>query len=72
MTDQQQHERTLSDDDVEAIADKLLEKWEAKFYHNIGKGVWDVVKKFLFVVLLGIAAYGAATGGKFTWPSGTP
>ena len=71
MTTEQHDDRTLSDADIEAISDKLLEKWEDKFYHNIGKGVWDLVKKFLVIVLVGIAAYGAATGGKFTWPSGT-
>lgn len=65
-------ERTLSDADVEAIADLVLEKLENKVYHDFGKGVWSIVSKVLLAGLLAFAAYGAATGGKFTWPSSTP
>lgn len=64
--------RALTDEEVEAIADKLLEKVEAKVYHDMGKGIWGIVSKALLAIMLGLAAYGALTGGKFTWPSGTP
>lgn len=65
-------ERTLSDADVEAIAEKVLETWEAKFYGNLGKGVWSVIWKLAVGAMIAVASWGAATGGKFNWPSGTP
>lgn len=65
------HDRLLSDADVEAIADRLLEKVESKVYHDFGKGVWSIVSKVLLAGLIALAAYGAATGGKFWWPSST-
>lgn len=70
MTDTKD-DRTLSDADVEAIAEKVMENFAAKFYANIGKGVWGVISKALMALLLVLAAWGAASGGKFHWPSGT-
>jgi len=67
----EQKTRTLSDEDVEAIAAALLEKVEQKVYYDMGKGIWGIVSKVLLALVLGLAAYGAVTGGKFTWPSGT-
>lgn len=65
--------RVLSDADIEAIADLVLEKLENKVYQDFGKGVWSIVSKILLTFLLAFAAYGAMTGGKFTWPpSPTP
>lgn len=65
-------ERVLSDADIEAIADLVLEKLENKVYHDFGKGVWSIVSKVLLTLLLALAAYGAVTGGKLQWPSSTP
>lgn len=66
-------ERVLSDADIEAIADLVLEKLENKVYQDFGKGVWSIVSKVLLTLLLALAAYGAVTGGKFSWPpSSTP
>ncbi len=65
-------DRMLSDEDVEAIAEKVLEKWEERFYQQVGKGVWGVVWKAIIVATIALASWGAATGGKFHWPSGTP
>jgi len=62
-------ERTLSDADVEAIAEKVLETWEAKFYGNLGKGLWSVLWKATMAVLIAVAAWGAGAGLK--WPFGT-
>lgn len=52
-------ERTLSDADVEAIANALEERIVKKFYLDLGKGVFDVVWKVLVGGLIMIAAYGA-------------
>jgi uncharacterized protein YqeY len=62
--------RILSDEDVEAVADKLLEKIEAKVYHDMGKGLWGIVSKVLLAAMIGLAAYGAVSG-KLSWPSST-
>lgn len=67
-----QDDRTLSDADVEAIAEKVMEQFAERFYSNIGKGLWGVVSKALLGLMIVLAAWGAATGGKFHWPSGTP
>lgn len=71
MSDSHEH-RTLTDEDVEAVADKLLEKIESKVYHDMGKGLWGIVSKILLAGTIGLAAYGALSGGKFSWPSSTP
>lgn len=68
----EEHARTLTDADVKAISETVLNEWESRFYHNIGKGLWGVVSKVLIGLMIALAAYGVATGGKFTWPSGTP
>jgi uncharacterized protein YqeY len=62
--------RVLSDEDVEAIADKLLEKVEAKVYHDMGKGLWGIASKLILAAMIGLAAYGAVSG-KMSWPSST-
>lgn len=65
-------DRLLTDADVEAIAEKVLDMWEARFYTQVGKGVWGVIWKACVVVLVGLAGWGAATGGKLPWFSHTP
>ena len=65
--------RTLTDADVKAIAETVLDEWEERFYHNIGKGLWGIISKAAIALLIALAAYGVATGGKFAWPpSSTP
>lgn len=55
-------ERTITDDDVEAIAAALESRLAKKFYYDLGKGVWGIVWKALVGVVLAIAAYGAVKG----------
>jgi len=55
-------ERTLTDADVEAVAEKLYERIVADFYRDLGKGVFGWAKKVFTVVLLGLAAYGSVKG----------
>lgn len=58
--------RLLSDADVEAIAvamaDKMEDRLMQRFYLNLGRGMWDLMKKGAFVALLTLAAWGAFTG----------
>ena len=56
--------RTLTDEDVKAIADALEKKLINKFYADLGKGVWGLVWKAIVTGIIIIAAYGAAKGGK--------
>lgn len=70
MSDKQ-NDRILTDEDVEAVADALLEKIEAKVYHDMGKGLWGIVSKVLLAAMIALAAYGAVTKGTFSWPSST-
>lgn len=55
--------RTLSDDDIDAITDALHAKIVNDFYGNVGKGMWAVVWKVIMGAMIGLAAYGAYTGG---------
>lgn len=52
--------RTLTDADVEAIADALQERIKAEFYQDLGKGVWSLAWRGFVVMVIGIAAYGWA------------
>lgn len=56
MADQQYK---LSEDEIDAIVDRLCEKFEKKLYVNLGKGVLGIFWKALIVVLIAIAGYGA-------------
>ncbi len=56
--------RNLTDDDVKAIVEKMEAAVVARFYNDLGRGVWAVVWKAIVVALIGIAAYGALKGMK--------
>lgn len=56
-------DRTLTDADVEAVAEKLYARIVADFYRDLGKGVFGYAKRFATGVLLAVAAYGAARYG---------
>lgn len=51
--------RTLTDADVEAIAEALRGQFLESLYRDIGRGVFGIVWKVLITALIGIAAYGA-------------
>jgi len=51
-------ERRLSDEDIDALANILEERFAERFYLNLGKGVWNVVWKTLVMTICAIAAYG--------------
>lgn len=50
--------RNLTDEDIEALASKVIEKAQANFYKGVGQGVWGLVKKALLPLLLVLALYG--------------
>ena len=56
--------RKLTDEDVKAVVEALENRIVARFYTDLGKGVWAVVWKALIVVLIGLAAAGAVKGTK--------
>lgn len=56
--------RTLTDADIEALADTLTERLEDKLYRNIGKGVWGVFQKAVIAIVIAVAFYGSIKGIK--------
>jgi len=42
--------RNLTDDDVEAIAEKVIEQLKIKWFSSIGEGVW----KYVWTAILGV------------------
>lgn len=52
-------ERKLTDADIEALSDALLERAKREFYTDLGRGFWSLVWRGAVVALLAIAAYGA-------------
>lgn len=54
--------RTLTDADVEAIAEALKGSFKEDFYSDLGKGVFALFKKVFYILIVAVAAYGAAKG----------
>jgi hypothetical protein len=48
--------RTLTEGDIRALADALDERFAARFYLNLGKGVWALAWKGIVVLMLALAA----------------
>lgn len=51
---------TITDQDAEKIASKIEEHIKDRFYKNLGIGLWEAAWRAIFIILLAIAAYGAA------------
>jgi len=58
------NDRTLTDADVEAIADVLEKRLTEKFYADLGRGVWAYVRKAFIIAVLAVVAAGAYHGVK--------
>jgi hypothetical protein len=58
----EQNDRSLTEEDINAIAEALEKRLENKFYRDLGKGFWGLVTKGLLLLLLFIAAQGAFNG----------
>ncbi len=54
-------ERTLSDADVQAIAEALETRLSARVVTLAGKGVLKAAARGLFLLIFGLAVYGATT-----------
>lgn len=57
-------DRTLTDADVEAVADALEKRLVEKFYADLGRGVWGYVRKAIVIVVLAVVVAGAYHGVK--------
>ena len=59
--------RTLTEDDVEAVVVRLEARLEERFFSNLGKGVWAILWRACIVIILGITVLGAIKrdGGGF-------
>lgn len=57
-------QRTLTDADIEAIVKQAEAAFIARFYSDLGKGVWGILWKALIMAAIGIAAYGGYKGIK--------
>jgi len=56
--------RALTDDDVKALADEFEQRLVARFYDNLGRGVWGLMWKAMIGAIVIVAAYGAVKGVK--------
>lgn len=54
--------RLLSEEEADMIADKLWEKAKRELYLNAGKGVVNLVWKFMIIGLVALAVYGSIHG----------
>lgn len=58
------NERTLTDADVDAIAEKLEAAMMRRLQVNVGKGVLAIAWKWILYGIVLLAGYGAAGGFK--------
>jgi len=64
MPEEKKAGRTLTEGDIQAFADEMEKRMAARFYTNIGRGVWGLVWRALVAALLATAAYGSIKGIK--------
>ena len=51
-------ERKLSEEEIDAIAEKVTQKMTENLYGNVGKGVVGLAIKGIILIIIGLAAYG--------------
>lgn len=56
--------RALTDEDVSAVVEELETRIAARFYGNLGRGLWGLAWRAIVSLLIGISAYGALRGIK--------
>lgn len=59
---ERQDERTLSDADVDAIADRLERRLSDRIVKGAGAGILQFVKRLIMWAMLGLFAYAVAHG----------
>ncbi len=55
--------RSMTDDDIQALADEIENRLASRFYINIGRGLWGMVWRAILAAMVLVAAYGAVKGG---------
>lgn len=56
--------RTLTEDDVKAIAEQIESGITQRFQLNVGRGILGLAWRFFMYALVAVAAYGAGGGLK--------
>jgi hypothetical protein len=54
----EEDKRTLTDDDIRAIAAALEHRLANRFYGSIGRGFWELVWRGVILAMVGLAVYG--------------
>lgn len=58
----------LSDEQLEALAKmvsrEMMAEAKREFYSDLGKGLWDIVKKGLLAAMIGLAIWGSVIAEK--------
>lgn len=60
---EERRKRSLTEDDVEALACALEKRIVGRFYINVGKGLVAYIWKAVLWILVLLAAYGAGVKG---------
>jgi hypothetical protein len=58
MHERDNEARNLTNDDVKALADEMEARLMARFYGNLGRGVWDLAWKAIVICIVAVAVYG--------------
>lgn len=53
----------MTEEDIEKVVARLEERLRERFYQDLGRGVWGLAWKFIIVVAIVLAAYGAGVSG---------
>lgn len=56
----EKQELKLSEEDINKIIDRMGDKLIERIYTNVGEGILSFVFKGIIIVIIGVAAYGAA------------
>ena len=51
--------RVLTEEDVKAIVDEFESRMAARFYQNLGRGIWGLVWNAFIIIAFALAGYGA-------------
>lgn len=62
---EEEDKRNLTDADIRALVDELENRFEKRFYLNLGKGIWSIAWKVVVAGVLILAAVGSFKGDRF-------
>lgn len=55
-------DRTITDEDAEAVAEALENRLAKRFYLNLGKGIFALIWRGIIYAGIALASYGAGSG----------